>query len=454
MRKELDIFNDIVDQLLKLEASDPVVKLGNPDHMHEEFDLTLSDDPVSESDFHAVLGKVVLNTPRTSSKSFFNQLFGGRNPSATLGELLSVMLNISMYTYKVGGPNIGIENELVQKICKCIGYSEEGNGGTFAPGGSLSNFMSIVMARDAFDSDMKYSGSNKQLIMYTSEEAHYSIAKNAAFSGIGRSNIRYIPVNDFGQMRIDLLDETITQDLANGLHPFLINATAATTVLGSFDDLDAIGDIAKKHQVWFHVDGAYGGCAIFSEKYRYLLCGIEKCDSFTINSHKMLSAPLSCSMFVTKHKQQLYKSFSQEANYLYQGDSDDYNLGKTSLQCGRRNDALKFWALWKSVGTKGLEKMVNQLFHLANVARNYVEKHPDYTLYSFENSTAVCFNYKNIPANEICNALAEHGKLMVGYGSFKDDQFVRLVTVNSRLTDEDIIRFFQQFEEFADGYSF
>ena len=454
MKDELDIFNDIVDELLKLEEADPVVKLGDPERMKATFDIAVGDEPMSEVDFRAALGNVVLNTPRTASRSFFNQLFGGRNPVATLGELLSVMLNISMYTYKVGGPHVGIETELVQQICKRIGYDKEGSGGTFAPGGSMSNFMSVIMARDAYDAEIKNMGMRKQLVIYTSQEAHYSIAKNATFAGIGKENVRYLPVNDLGQMETDPLDKWVAEDKAKGLHPFLINATAATTVLGAFDDIDALADIAKKHNIWLHVDGAYGGSAIFSKKHKHLLKGIEKCDSFTINPHKMLGTPLSCSIIVTKHKQQLIESFSQDASYLYQGDGDDYNLGKTSLQCGRRNDAFKFWTLWKSVGTKGLEKIVDQLYHLADVARDYVKKHPDYTLYSFEESTAVCFNYKDISPEKICNALSEEGKLMVGHGSFKEDTFVRFVTVNSRLTEADIIRFFERFEKFAESYDF
>lgn len=454
MKSELNIFNDIVDELLKLEVADPVVRLGAPEDMVETFDITVRDEAISDEDFRKVVGNVVMNTPRTASRSFFNQLFGGRMPAATLGELLSVMMNISMYTYKVGGPHVGIEKELIKQICKMVGYSVEESGGTFAPGGSMSNFMSVIMARDLCDTQIKHMGMRKQLVAYTSSEAHYSIAKNAAFAGIGRDNVRYLPVNDLGEMETDLLEKMILEDREKGLHPFLINATAGTTVLGAFDDLDTLGDIAKKHELWFHVDGAYGGSVLFSKKHKHLLKGLEKCDSFSINPHKMLGTPLSCSMIVTKHKSQLVDSFSQEAKYLYQGDTDDYNLGKTSIQCGRRNDAFKFWTLWKSIGTNGLEKIIDQLYHLADVGRDYVKGHQDYRLYSFEESTSVCFNYKDIPADKICNALADHGKLMVGHGSFKGDTFVRFVTVNSRLTESDIVRFFKEFEAFADANAF
>lgn len=317
----------------------------------------------------------------------------------------------------------------------------------------MSNFMSVIMARDVADDRAQFDGIKKPLIIYTSDEAHYSISKNASFSGIGRENVRYITALEDGRLDPAALEEMIIADKQNGLQPFLINATAATTVLGAYDDIDAIGDIANKHNIWLHVDGAYGGCVIFSEKHKHLIKGLEKSDSFTINPHKALGTPLSCSILVTKHKDQLVNSFSQDASYLYQGDSDDYNLGKTSIQCGRRNDAFKFWALWKSVGTKGLEAIIDQLFDLGDFARDYVRNHPDYTLYGNDESTAVCFNYKNISASEICNGLAKSGKLMVGHGSFKDQSFVRFVTVNSHLNEADITAFFEKFEEFAEQMS-
>ena len=452
MKKELKIFNDLVAALLKAEKSEPVTKLCPPEEMNTEFDLAVQDEPLGDKEFHALLEKIVLNTPKTASRSFFNQLFGGRIGAATLGELLTVMLNVSMYTYKVGGPHVGIEKELIQQVGLKLGYGAGEIAGTFAPGGSMSNFMSVIMARDAYDADIKNQGARKHLVIYTSSESHYSIAKNASFSGIGRENVRYIPVDDHGRMDVNSLEKAIESDRKRGLHPCMVNATAGTTVMGAFDDIAAIAKVTDKLGLWLHVDGAYYGSVIFSEKYKHLLKGIEHCDSFTMNPHKTLGTPLSCSIFLTKHKKQLVESFSQDASYLYQGDGDDYNLGKTSIQCGRRNDAFKFWTLWKSVGTKGLGDIIDRLFGLADFARDYVEKHPDYTLYSFNNSTAVCFNYKGISAQTICNDLANHGKLMVGHGSFNGQTFVRFVTVNSRLKESDITRFFKKFEQFAERY--
>jgi sulfinoalanine decarboxylase/sulfinoalanine decarboxylase/aspartate 1-decarboxylase len=287
------------------------------------------------------------------------------------------------------------------------------------------------------------------MTLYTSKESHYSIPKNAAFAGIGRDQVRFIKTNEKGEMDIHHLNDTIEEDKNQGYIPFFVNATAGTTVLGAFDDIDAIHKVCKKHDLWLHVDGAYCGGVIFSKKYQSLVKGIEQSDSFSVNAHKMMGTPITCSIIVTKNKKNLSKSFSNEAEYLYQNDDEDFDLGKTSLQCGRRNDALKFWTLWKSIGNNGLEKLINKQFYLADIARDYIKNHPDYTLYSFENSISVCFNYKDIPAKEICTLLYEEAQAMVGYGKFESTEFIRLITINANNLKEDIIHFFEVFENGA-----
>lgn len=448
MEKDLALFNKLASLLLKNEAEHPVTAPISPESLHLSLNLSLEENPASEAFFEETLEKLILNTPRTTTQLFFNQLFGGRNSKATLGDLLAVLLNNSMYTYKVAGPQVGIEKEILHKICNLIGYAKESDG-TFAPGGSMSNFMAMIMARDRFNTAIKNTGVLQKMTLYTSSESHYSIPKNAAFMGIGREQVRYIETNEFGQMIPKQLENQIKTDIDSGFSPFFINATAGTTVLGAFDNIESLSEISKKYDLWLHVDGAYCGGVIFSKKHRHLVKGLEKSDSFSVNAHKMLGTPLSCSILVTQYKKYLYDSFSNDASYLYQTDGDDYNLGKTSLQCGRRNDALKLWTLWKSVGTNGLAKIVDKQFELAKIARDYISNNPDYTLYSFDESISVCFNYKNVPAHLLCTELYEKGKLMVGFGTFNNIQFVRLVTINSGNEKEDILHFFNIIENFV-----
>lgn len=451
MEQSLEMFNRLVSGLLIDEAQHPVAEHIPSFDVHERLDFALQKDGLSASELEASLKDLIFTSPRTATPAFFNQLFGGRQEKAILGDLLSVVLNNSMATYKAAGPQIAVEKTILRKVCDLIGWGGV-SGGAFAPGGSMTNFMGMLMARDVFNETTRFQGVQQNMTVYTSVESHYSASKNAAFSGIGRDNVRFIPADAKGSMDNEILRQTIENDIAKGFHPILIICTAGTTVLGAFDDLKGAATIAQDFNIWLHVDGAYGGSVLFSEKYRHLINGVENVDSFTINAHKMLGTPLSCSLIVVKDKKHLHTSFSNDASYLYQTDHDDFNPGKTSLQCGRKNDALKFWVLWKSVGTNGLGRIVDTQFELADTARNYVRGHNDYTDYSIDDTVAICFNYKGIPAKDICTLLYEHSQLLVGYGSFQDDTFVRLVTVNANNKIEDILEFFKILESFVADY--
>lgn len=449
LSNDLALFNELVEVLINEEKRNPVADRIDANELYDSIDLSLNDSAMIDGEFKSVLQDVLVSTPKTATNLFFNQLFGGRQSKAVLGDLLAVMLNNSMYTYKVAGPHVGIEQEIIRQSCNMIGYGSKSNG-TFPTGGSMSNYMALIMARDAKDPNCRSIGMSKPMVVYTSKESHYSNAKNASFAGIGRNNIRYIQADSRGQMIPELLEEQIINDINDGFIPTYVNATAGTTVLGAFDPIDKIADITEKYNIWLHVDGAYAGSVIFSQKYKHHIKGVERSNSFSYNAHKMLGTPLTCSIILVNDKKHLHDSFSNDADYLYQTDGDDFNLGKTSFQCGRRNDALKFWTLWKSVGTSGLEKIVDHQFELAEIARTYIRANSDYTLYSFDDSISICFNYKNIDPTILCTALYEHQITVVGFGSFKEDTFVRLVTINANNTKENILNFFKVLEDFVE----
>lgn len=449
IRKDLALFNELVEVLINEEEKNPVAERIDASVLYDTIDLSLNESGMIDDGFKSVLQNVLVSTPKTATNLFFNQLFGGRQGKAILGDLLAVLLNNSMYTYKVAGPQVGIEQEIIRQSCDLIGYGPQSNG-TFPTGGSMSNYMALIMGRDAKDPSCRSHGMSKPMVVYTSKESHYSNAKNASFAGIGRNNIRYIPADAQGRMISEQLEEAIIDDISKGLLPTYVNATAGTTVLGAFDPIDKIADITEKYNMWLHVDGAYCGSVMFSDAYKHLIKGSERSNSFSFNAHKMLGTPLTCSVILVNDKKQLHDSFSNDATYLYQTDGDDFNLGKTSFQCGRRNDALKFWTLWKSVGTSGLKKIVDTQFELANVALDYVRNHPDYTVYSFDDSISVCFNYKDIDPTVLCTALYEHQITVVGFGSFNDHTFIRLVTINANNDKQDILNFFKVLEEFVE----
>ena len=259
IKKDLSLFNDLTLKIIKEEYTNPIAKNISPNKIHETLDLKLKDQPVKPEVFKKILEKILINTPKSSSKLFFNQLFGGRQSKAVLGDLLAVVLNNSMATYKIAGPQVAIENEIINRVCKIIGYPEN-SGGTFPTGGSMSNFMSLIIARDKFDNQIKNKGANQRLMIYTSENGHYSISKNVSFSGLGKDNIKKIKSNQKGQICLSSFQRQIEKDIKENNTPFYLNATAGTTVLCAFDPINELSLICKKHNIWLHLDGAFGHC--------------------------------------------------------------------------------------------------------------------------------------------------------------------------------------------------
>ena len=215
LKSDLELFNLMVEFLMNEETINPVSKRIEAEKLYETLDLSLQDDPMVREDYIKTLKNLIFATPKTGTNLFFNQLFGGRQGKAILGDLLAVILNNSMYTYKVAGPQVGIEQEIIRKSCDLIGYGKKSNG-TFPTGGSMSNYMALVMARDKYDLSIRNNGITERLVIYTSVESHYSNAKNASFVGIGRSNVRYIDADENGCMIPSVLEDRIKEDINNG----------------------------------------------------------------------------------------------------------------------------------------------------------------------------------------------------------------------------------------------
>ena len=446
--EDLELFNEIIKEFLNEEKTTPASKFISPENIMKEIDLKLDKHPLDNEKYKKLLKQLINSTPKSSSKHFFNQLYGGRHSKAVLGDLLAVILNTSMATFKIAGPQVIVEKTILETISNLVGYSNE-SGGTFPTGGSMSNFMSVVMARDKIDLSINKRGMSKTLIAYTSDCSHYSIAKNASFAGIGRENVRYILSNNRGQIDIISLEKEIKKDIDRGLTPFYLNATAGTTVLGAFDPVKKLVNICKRYKIWLHLDGAFGGSVIFSKNLKNLVEGIENVDSFCFNAHKTLGAPLSTSVLLVKKKKYLYKSFDNDAQYLYQTHDKDYNLGSSSFECGRRNNALKLWSMWKAIGTEGMSNIIERQFKLADFARKYIKNNKNYRLFSFENSLSICFNYQDIDPQDLCSKLYKNNVLLVGYGQFKNQKFIRLVIVNIQNNEEEILNFFKNVEDFV-----
>jgi sulfinoalanine decarboxylase/sulfinoalanine decarboxylase/aspartate 1-decarboxylase len=445
----------VAEAFLSAELEHPGLPYRAPEDLYRSLELRLSEHGVDDTTFYRLLEGIALQTPRTAGIAFFNQLYGGRNLPALAGDLLAPVLNTSLYTYKVGGPHILLEKEVTRQMGHLMGYDAEADG-VFTPGGSLSNLVGMLIARNrATGQNIKDDGfDGRKYTLYTSVESHYSIPKNAGILGLGRKQVRFVASDADGRMRPEDLRRQLDTDLAAGCVPFLVIATAGTTVLGAFDPVPALADIAAEYGLWLHLDAAYGGSVALSEHHRHLLTGAHRADSIVWNLHKMLNVPLPASVILVKQGRELQNNLQQAADYLFQGqdaEQEYYDHGHKSIQCGRRNDALKAWAAWKYFGRQGLARRVDRLFELTAYARQYVAQDPVLRLVAEPPLTTLCFTVDGCPSEPLCQALDHSGALKVSYGRALGQTFVRAVFVNPDLTFEDIHRFFELVKTTASG---
>lgn len=422
----------VADEDLRADGS-----LRDPEQLALRLDLALGADGHAIDAVVARLHEVLRATPSSSSWRFVNQLFGGREPVATAAEMLAAVPNVSMHTFKAAGAQILVERELLRHMAAHAGFADA--EGCFTPGGSIANLVALLLARNAAAPESRNRGlDGARLVVYTSAEGHYSIPKNAGIVGIGRDNVRRVPTDADGRMDVGALVSFLDEDRARGLRPTLINATAGTTVRGAFDPIRAIATAAREHGVWLHVDGALGGSLVLCPSRRDLVDGVELADSFSWDPHKMMGMPLQCSVLLVSRLGALTRSLDETADYLFQSHDDDLNPGHRSIQCGRRNDALKLWAAWLRLGDRGWDERIRRQLDLARLAAAKIAANPAFELLEPPPSINVCFEVRGRDSAAICDWLDRQGRLKIGYGAVRDRRAIRLVCVNPDLEEGDL----------------
>lgn len=427
---------ELIAEHLRRDVDQPMRPHRTPEQLIHDLPIALDGSASSWPDVRALLGEVLAVTPSTSSRRFFNQLFGGRDPIAVVGEIAAMLANSPMHTFKVSGVQVLIERAVLRRMGTLAGMP--GGDGLFAPGGSMSNLAAMVMARNVALPDVREHGRwTAPLAVYTSEHVHYSVRKACGMLGLGREALRLIPADEDGRLRPELLERAIVEDVARGTIPAMIVATSGTTVLGAFDPLPACAEIAERHLVWLHVDAAYGGSALLSPRWRALLTGSERADSLTWDAHKLLSVPLVSSALLTRRPAETVKHFDESASYLFQGDPS-LDPGRGSLQCGRRNDALKLWLAWKQHGDVGLAARIDHMFDLATHLADRVAAQPGLRLVVRPSSVNVCFEIDGVPASVLCETLWRREIAQVGHAIHDGREVVRWVLVDPRITFADL----------------
>lgn len=379
----------------------------------------------------AALSALAEAAPLTTTPPFFNQLFSGRDPAAVAADFIASHLNNSMYTYKAAGALIMAERQLLDHMVEIAGFGQ--GEGSFTSGGSLSNLLAIALARN--EAVARY-GRGASLAIYTSSENHYSIPKAAVLLGLGRESVRSIETDARGRMRVAALAEAITRDRALGLTPMMINATAATTVMGAFDPIAEIAALGREQGLWVHVDGAWGGSLLLVERYREReFAGLERCDSLTWDAHKLMGVPLTCSALLVREPGVLARHLGEDAHYLFQTHGPALNPGLRSIQCGRRNDALKLWAAWQHHGDRGYARRFETLLARRDRLVARIRREPALALSHEPESLNVCFEMPGVSPEALCAALNDQGRAVVGYGRVNGRDTIRLVITHLAQTD-------------------
>ncbi|MCI0349018.1 MAG: pyridoxal-dependent decarboxylase [Acidobacteriales bacterium] len=327
--------------------------------------------------------------------------FGLMNPTPTymavLAEALVAALNPQLATMARSQLASKIERESVRWIGERVGWPGAFDG-TFTSGGNEANFSALALAlAHHFPSAIEQGVASigRQPVLYASCESHHSLDKSAGLLGLGRKALRRIAVNE--QLRLDpkTLEAAIQQDLEQGLHPFCVVATSGTTNSGALDDLEAISEICLRHNLWLHVDGAYGAAAIFSDKHRNLVRGIEKADSITIDPHKWLAMPFAAGVVLTRHPQTLQQAFAVATPYMPKAlGAQQLDNFKVSTQWSRRMNSLKFWLTMRVHGRQAYEELIDRQLALARQFANWIKAKRHFELVVEPDLTIVNFRVK------------------------------------------------------------
>jgi glutamate/tyrosine decarboxylase-like PLP-dependent enzyme len=378
-----------------------------------------------------------------------------------------------MYTYEVAPVFTLIELDLIDRFCKMVGFTD--GEGTFAPGGAHANLLGMAAARQHHSPQTRTEGLHKdqQLVCFTSKHSHYTIPRGAVVLGIGSNNAIYVDVDSEGRMIPEVLDRKITEAIAAGKKPFLVNATCGTTVYGAYDDLNAIGEVCEKHKVWFHVDACWGGHCLFSPKHKDLMKGSHRANSISLTGTKCFGLPQQCALIVLREKGVLRTCNSMNADYLFhEYEEKNYDLGDLTLNCGRRVDSFKLWVSLKVHGEKGFEERTEHAFDQARyVADRCRASNGTFELAHNPQSLNVCFWYvpkvwRNKPRTPERDAVLDKitglirrqiqldGKVLTNFADVHGQpHFFRHITCNPGANGEDMDVVLGQIERFGDQIS-
>lgn len=415
------------------------------------FDTSIGKKGVLEDDLLSSVQSYLKYCVRTNHPQFWGTLRAGYNIPSLVGEILSDVTNTSMSTYGASPVATLIENKLIKKMTAMVGFND--GDGIFVTGGTQANLIAVLSARNTLDLNIKTTGLRKDhdLVLFISDQAHYSFISAANILGIGVANIIRVKSDSLGRMDAEALEIAIQTAIKENKTPFFIGATAGTTVLGAFDPIDKIARVASKYKLWLHVDGAFGGSALLSSRYKSLLAGSELANSFSWDAHKMMGVPLPCSVILMRESGVLYDvcttcDVTTDSSYVFHDiGRESFDLGEKSLGGTRKVDALKLWFAWKYYGDEGYERRFNHVVGLAQYTERRIKEASLLELVFPRQFVNLCFSYKpngdkNVDQLNMLlqKRLMKKGVAYINYTQVKGITVLMLNVINPDVKKEDI----------------
>jgi glutamate/tyrosine decarboxylase-like PLP-dependent enzyme len=381
---------------------------------------------------------------RPPTSRFFGYVLGSGEPIAGAADLLASVLNQNLTAWRSSPAAVTIERTVVEWLARCIGCA--GFTGSLTGGGSSANLMGLAMAREA-KAPANERGA-QPCVVYASDEVHMSVPKALALLGVGRENLRLIATDQDFRMSPQGLERAIHKDRQAGKRAIAIVASAGTVNTGAIDPLAKIGEIARGHGLWLHVDGAYGALAAIAAPEKF--AGLEQADSLSLDPHKWLYQPLDCGCLLFRDAQVARTAFAYSGEYtrvLSQDPVEAFSFFEESMELSRRFRALKLWLSLRYHGVGAFREAISaDLLHAQWLAAAVDAEARLERLAPVELS-AVCFRFRGREAKEdeldrlnraILKRVIERGRVYISNASIRGKFALRACFVNHRTGDEDV----------------
>jgi L-2,4-diaminobutyrate decarboxylase len=403
---------------------------------------------------------VLANSISIHHPNYIGHQVGATLPVAALADLTGALINNGMAIYEMGAAGSAIEKVVIDVLLKQVGYDENADG-YMTSGGTLANLTALLAARKTMASaDIWQEGHNEKLAVMVSEEAHYCVDRSLRIMGFGSEGIIKIPVNSQFSMDASLLEKYLHEAKSNGIKVIAVVGSAPSTSSGMYDNLVEIGNFCKQHKLWFHVDGAHGGAAIFSEKYKSLTNGIAMADSVVIDAHKMMMTPALTTFLLFRNKAHSYSNFSQKAQYLWEKQNEEewYNYARRTFECTKLMMSLKFYSIVKTYGTGIFDEYITRQYDLGKVLAEKIRQRTNFELFLEPDSNIVCFRYvKQGQDDALLNALngkirkemLEEGAYYIVQTQLKQTTWLRVTIMSPFTTPEVFDKLLDRIEELA-----